>query len=162
MDKFCFQNLNANRPLLTVAGNYCWLFVHYVSYFPHCCDKSSLNKGLLSLTAWREQVGVARMAWWQEPEAAGLLVFTVRTQREWKQSWAQFASSYPVQDPSPWTVLSACRAGLHTPVQTRGLPQEVLDPAALTALAITAGFTFCNRWMVTSGKQFRSGESVGQ
>lgn len=122
MDKFCFQNLNADRPLLTVAGNHCWLFVHYVSYFPHCCDKSSLNKGLLSLTAWREQVGVARMARWQEPEAAGLLVFTVRTQRERSRAGLSLPSSYPVQDPSPWSVLSAFRAGFHPPVQTRGLP----------------------------------------
>lgn len=47
MDKFRFQNLNANRHLLIVAENYYWLFVHYASYSPHCCDKSSLNKGLL-------------------------------------------------------------------------------------------------------------------
>lgn len=70
-------------------------------------------------------MGIARMAQRQELEAAGLVVFIGRKQRSESRAGLRLPSFYPVQDPSPWNVLSTYRVGFHTPVQTGNSSPEV-------------------------------------
>lgn len=57
--------------------------------------------------------------------AAGLIVFIGRKQRGESRVGLSLLSFYPVQDPSPWNVLSTFRVGFHAPVEIRNSSPEV-------------------------------------